>query len=69
MVITEFDNQGAPNLVDLQGWATKLVNFVPALAYHFCLNLPEKFSKPGIGNLAQPYSENRMLVTHYFINQ
>ena len=32
------------------GWATFLfpgwVNFVPAVAFHFCLNLPEKFSQP-----------------------
>ena len=31
-----------------------LVNFVPALAYHFCLNLPEKFSQPGAHVLSQP---------------
>ena len=31
-----------------------LVNFVPAVAYHFCLNLPEKLSQPGNGILAQP---------------
>ena len=24
-----------------------LVNFVPAVAYHFCLNLPAEFSQPG----------------------
>ena len=29
------------------------MNFVPAVAYHFCLNLPEKFSQPGNGDLAQ----------------
>ena len=33
-------------LGSLQGWAKKwvpgLVNFVPAVAYHFCLNLSEK---------------------------
>ena len=27
--------------------ATGLVNFVPALAYHFCLNLLAAFTKPG----------------------
>ena len=31
-----------------------LVNFVPAVAYHFCLNLPKTFSQPGNGILAQP---------------
>ena len=24
-----------------------LVNFVPAFAYHFCLNLPAAFTQPG----------------------
>ena len=24
-----------------------LVNFVPAVAYHFCLNLPAAFTQPG----------------------
>ena len=36
---------------DSNGWAKKwtpgLVNFVPAVAYNFCINLPEKFSQPG----------------------
>ena len=35
-------------------WPPGLVNFVPAVAYHFCLNLPEKFSQPGAHFLAQP---------------
>ena len=42
----------------VQGWAKLpfpgLVNFVPAVAYHFCLILPENFSQPGNGILAQP---------------
>ena len=29
-------------------------NFVPAVAYQFCLNLPAAFSQPGNGNLAKP---------------
>ena len=33
-------------------WAPGLVNFVPALAYHFCLNLPAAFTKPGASTLA-----------------
>ena len=28
------------------------VNFVPALTYHFCLNLPEAFTQPGASTLA-----------------
>ena len=28
-------------------WAPGLVHFVPAVAYHFCLNLPAVFSQPG----------------------
>ena len=31
-----------------------LVNFVPALAYHFCLILPAGFTKPGRILLAEP---------------
>ena len=42
----------------LQGWAKRrtpgLENFDPAVAYHFCLNLPEKYSQPGDYFLAQP---------------
>ena len=32
-----------PANVDAPG----LMNFVPALAYHFCLNLPSAFTQPG----------------------
>ena len=31
-----------------------LVNFVPALAYHLCLNLPAAFSQPGNGLIVKP---------------
>ena len=31
-----------------------MVNFVPAVPCHFCLNLPEPFSQAGNGTLAQP---------------
>ena len=34
-----------------------LVNFVPAVAYHFCLNLPAAFSQPGNGLLEVPCTE------------
>ena len=30
-----------------------LVNFVPAAAYHFCLNLPATFSQPGNGLIVE----------------
>ena len=44
----------------VQGWEKVvfpgLVNFVPAVAYHLCLNLPEKFLQPGNGNLAEPWT-------------
>ena len=32
--------------------AAGLVNFIPAVAYHFCLNLPAAFTKPGALTLA-----------------
>ena len=42
----------------LQGSAkrrsTGCVNFVPAVACHFCFILPEKFSQPGAHYLSQP---------------
>ena len=42
----------------IQGWAKKwspgLVNFIPAVAYHFYLNLPAAFSQPGNVNLTHP---------------
>ena len=31
-----------------------MVNFVPAVAYHFCLNLPAVFSQPGARLLLEP---------------
>ena len=34
--------------------ALGLVNFVPALAYHFCLNLPAAFTQPGARHLVEP---------------
>ena len=42
----------------LQGSAIQrapgLVKFATAVAYHFCLNLPELFSQPGARGLADP---------------
>ena len=34
--------------------APGLVNVVPALAYHFCLNLPAAFTQPGAHLLVEP---------------
>ena len=34
--------------------APGLVNFVPTLAYHFCLNLPAAFTQPGAHLLVKP---------------
>ena len=31
-----------------------LVKFVPALADHFCTNLPAAFTQPGVNLLAEP---------------
>ena len=31
-----------------------MVNFVPAVAYHFCLNLPAAFSQPGARLILEP---------------
>ena len=43
---------------DIQGSAkrrgTGLVNFVPAVAYHFCLALPTEFTQPWARLLADP---------------
>ena len=30
-----------------RGWPPGLVNFIPAVAYHFCLALPAEFTQPG----------------------
>ena len=34
--------------------APGFVNFVPALAYHFCLNLAAAFTQPGTRLLVEP---------------
>ena len=39
-------------------WAQGLVNFVPAVAYLFCLNLPAAFSKPGARLILEPCIRN-----------
>ena len=49
--IVAMPNQGLQSRsLTLQGrgkkWSQALVNFVTTFAYHFGLNLPEKFSKP-----------------------
>ena len=45
----------APGLVNF-GELFVLVNFVPAVAYHFCLALPAAFTQPGARLLAEPCS-------------
>ena len=37
-----------------------LVKFVPAVAYHFSLNLPEAFSQPGNGLLEVPCTHSKI---------
>ena len=45
-----------PSLVQgsAKRWSPGLVSFVPALAYHFCLDLPAAFTQPGACLLAEP---------------
>ena len=49
-----------PSSLTLQGtsmsWASGLVIFFPALAYHFCLALPAAFTQPGDHLLAEPHA-------------
>ena len=40
-------------------WSPGLVNFVPAVTYHFCLNLHEKYWQPGAHFLAHPCTPPR----------
>ena len=35
------------------------MNFVPAHAYHFCLNLPAAFTQPGARLLVEPCTEDK----------
>ena len=51
-----------------------LVRFVPTVAYHICLNLPEPFSQPGNGtspalyyNLNDFCADNRIKVFQFVI--
>ena len=41
-------------------WAQGLVNFVPAVADHFCLNLPEAFSEPRARLILEPRIEGKI---------
>ena len=54
------DNAVQDDWVELQGSANRLwpglVKFVPAVAYHFCLNLPPAFTQPGLSLLAEPFT-------------
>ena len=38
-------------------WAPGLVNFVSAVAYHFCLGLPAAFTQPGARLLQKPFTQ------------
>ena len=38
----------------VERWAPGWVNFVPAVAYHFCLNLPTAFTQPEVRLLSEP---------------
>ena len=46
------------NYMSVQGstirQAPGLLNFVPAVAYHFCLNMPAAFSQPGACLIVEP---------------
>ena len=50
---------------DLEGRTERLflglVNFVPAVAYRFCLNYPAIFSQPGNGLIVQPCTLHMIL--------
>ena len=52
--------------IRVQGSAKKLwpglVNFVPAVAYNLCLNLPAAFMQPGQSLLADPCREKKLLI-------
>ena len=64
LVLKKQDNSNNPDVLEkyMQGWVKKRaqgwVNFVPAVAYHFCLNWPAPFTRPGNSNLAQPCIRN-----------
>ena len=45
----------------LKGRSPGLVNFVPALAYHFCLAMPAAFTQPGDHILAEPCSNHQKM--------
>ena len=54
---------GGESMVHIQGSAKRLrpglVNCVPAVAYHFCLNLPRAFSQPGKHSFGDPCTRRR----------
>ena len=54
---TEINAEGPPRSSEdgwTKKWALGFVNFAPAVACHFCFNLPENFSQPGAHYLSQP---------------
>ena len=71
----ELSNEAAIWSATLQKWcldihgfthrrALDLVNFVPALAYHFCLNLPAAFTQPGARLMVEPCKLNFHWTNH-----
>ena len=50
--------------ISIQGSAKRrapgLVNFITAVAYHFCLSLPAAFTQPGSHILAEPCSDKSL---------
>ena len=52
------DDKSCLSPLHLQGWTIRpypgLMNIVPVVAYHFCLNIPAAFSQPRNGLIVQP---------------
>ena len=47
-------------------WSLGLVNFAPAVAYHFCLALPTAFTQPGDRLSAEPCASAAATATATF---
>ena len=48
--------QGSP-----KEWAPGFENFVPAVAYHFCLTMPAKFSQPWVHSFGNPCALSKLI--------
>ena len=53
-MLTRLSNVPTPLQGRAKKWSPGLVNFVTAVAYHFCLSLPAAFTRPGDHLLAEP---------------